>query len=123
MSLAKLFVLPVCLALTISSAAAQSPYPTQERRVALDLRGLDLKDPRMVPIALARIEVAASHACGIMPQRDPAYVSAPQFVSRDFARCQARAVAETVASLHHQALTQAYAEAHGQNQPQPASSR
>ena len=98
-SLAKLLVVPVCLVLAIQSAAAQSPYPVQERRVTLDLHGLNLKDPRMAPTVLARIEQAARHVCGIMPERDPAYKLSPQFVARDFTQCQARAVAETVASL------------------------
>ena len=124
-SFAKLLVLSAGLALPLQAASAQpaSPYPVQGRQVALDLQGLNLKDPGAAPMVLARIEAAARHACGIMAERDPAYKLSPQFVTRDFTQCQVRAVAETVARLRQPALSQAYAEAHGPADPHQASSR
>lgn len=105
-----LFFVAVAASFVAAGARAEYRYPVAEQTVKVSYRDLNLSDPKDARILLDRIVAAAREACGIMPQRNPAYRLVPQFVSRDFARCTDAATQRTVAGLHAPAVARAYAE-------------
>jgi hypothetical protein len=116
------FVLPLILAAGFAQpCSAGADFPQIERHAAVSLAGLNPADPGDAGVILARVETAAKHACGIMPERDPAYASAPHFVVADFKACVAAAMARTVAVIKNPALAKRYAETYGLANPAPAS--
>jgi len=93
-----------------TAVQAEHRYPVAEQTVKVSYRDLNLSDPKDARIMLDRIAEAARKACGIMPQRNPAYRLVPQFVTKDFAACTEAAMQRTVAGLQAPAVARAYAE-------------
>jgi len=62
---------------------------------------------------LGRIETAAKHACGGMPERDRFYRSSPKFVSKQFRQCTQDAVRGAVMHLAAPQVSRVYAKKRG----------
>lgn len=100
------------VALTVC-AQAENGFVVKTDTVSVAYGDLDLGTEAGARTMLKRIETAAKHACGIMPERDRFYRSNQDFVERAFRQCTSQSVREAVARLHAPLVTHAYAVANG----------
>lgn len=112
--LLKLSVAVIALAAIAQGAYAQpnSDDGVTVRQATVNYSDLNINNERDANVMLARINHAATHACGSAASFDSDYGIAPGYVTKDFEACRTAAVGKTVAALGAPVLSRIYADAH-----------
>lgn len=112
--LLKVSVAVVALA-TLAQGASAQPN-SGDRAIAgqatVNYGDLNINNERDANVMLARINHAATHACGGAASFDSNYGVAPGYVRQDFETCRTDAIGKTVAELGAPVLSRIYADAH-----------
>ena len=103
--------LSLIAAAVLAGTAVARPNDGMIRKdVSVYYHDLDLNSEAGAHTMLMRIAMAAKEACGRSPYFYSYYSAAPALAQREFAKCQAEAIAHAVMSLRAPTVSRLYAE-------------